>query len=163
MSEQSNVVLAIYPNARVIGYACVEWPEKILDSGLAAVWPIYHGKLLKRVIRFIDFYKPALIVIRTSDNSSRSTTRAQKLSDEVSEYANGINLPVYRYTREQVKDVFEQFGAGNKHDMAKRITEWRSELKWFMPKLRETGWDEENNMAIFDAFSLIVTHKYLNE
>jgi hypothetical protein len=81
----------------------------------------------------------------------------------IEEYAKEINVPVYRYTREQVRDVFEQFQAKTKYDIMKQLVAWYPELKWRAPKVREVWDDESANMAVFDAIALAITHKYLTE
>jgi len=164
MNTTPQIVLALYPNTRGIGYVCIEYPQKILDSGVATVRPILNSQLVKRIEKFIDFYKPVLIVIRNCDLSqSGNVKRAKQLVDDIITHAKEKQIPTYHYSREQVKDVFEQFGVQTKYEISQKIIEWFPELKWRSPKIRKTWMDEDYHMGVFDAFSLAIAHRYLSE
>jgi hypothetical protein len=62
-----------------------------------------------------------------------------------------------------MRDVFEQFGAKSKYEIANKIVTWFPQLVSRAPKIRKPWMDEDYNMGIFDALALAITHKYLTE
>ena len=163
MKNNAPIVLSLFPNKRGFGFACIEFPKKIIDSGMVNVRPISNSGLFDRFINFLEFYKPHLIVIRDCENLSACKKRTQKLINSIIEHANMKKLPVHRYSRQQIRDVFEQFGATTKYEIAQSIVKWFEGLPWCAPKIRKTWKDEDFNMGIFDALALAITHKYLSE
>lgn len=164
MKDDVITVLALFPNARGIGYACIENQKKLLDSGMVQVYPIGNGKILKRVIKFVDFYKPTLVVVQDCDSDTeRHSDRVKRLVEDIAKHAKANKLPVYRYTRQQIRDAFEIFGAKTKMEIAHQITEWFKQLKPLAPTIKKNYMTEHYSMGVFDAVSLAVTHHYITE
>lgn len=165
MKKDTTMIFALYPNARGLGYVCFEQPEKKLwDCGIVTVRPICNGKILKRINKFVDFFKPAVILVQDCDsNYSRHSKRVTGLVASITKYAEEIKVPIYRYSRQQIRDVFEQFGAKSKYEIAQKIIAWFPQLASRTPKIRKPWMDEDYNMGVFDAFSLVITHQYLTE
>ena len=161
MKKDTVIVLALYPNSRGLGYACLEQPQNLIESGIASVRPIGNKKTLERVVKFVEFFKPKIIVLRDADG--KHSKRVVALIESITKYAKGINLPVYRYKREQIRDAFEVFGAKTKHEIANQIVEWFKQLKPRVPKIRKEWMDEDYNMGMFDALSLAITHMHVGE
>jgi Holliday junction resolvasome RuvABC endonuclease subunit len=164
MATSNPIVLALYPNARGLGYACVELPQRLLDYGVVTVNPISNGKVLRRVEKFMDYLKPKIILIR--EGSSLTTFKAariKKLIDAITTLAGEKNLTVHHYSRDQVKEVFEQFGATSKYQISQKIVSWFPTLKPFAPKVQKAWENEDYYMGIFDALSLIATHQFVTE
>ena len=158
MEQDTHVVLALYANSRGLGYACMEVPNKIIECGVLNVTPLSNEKILRRVHWFIEFFKPQVVVIR---DAKTSVSRIQELSDTIATLATAKNMPVYRYTRQQVKDVFEIHGATTKIEIAHKIIKTSPELASRTPKIRKWYMPEDYNMGVFDAVALILTHEYL--
>jgi len=73
---------------------------------------------------------------------------------------------VYSYlpvTRDQIQDVFQQFGATTKYDISQILLKEFNGLETKAPKERKLWTSEDWNMAIFDALSLAMTWFYLND
>jgi Holliday junction resolvasome RuvABC endonuclease subunit len=85
------------------------------------------------------------------------------LRNEIEEHAKNIDIPIYSYTREQVKDVFEVFAARNKQEIAEWIGTYFPALTGKVPKPKKFYEDEDFNMGIFDALALALTHEYLSK
>ena len=81
--------------------------------------------------------------------------------DAITKIAAGYGIPVYQYSREQVKDVFEIFGAKTKFERAHKIIETIPALASRAPKIRKPYMDEDYNMGVFDAVALVFVHQYL--
>lgn len=166
MNKQKDkpiLVLAVYPNMRGFGFVCLDWPGTLVDTGVIWVQPICNGKILKQFIRYVNFYRPEIVILRECDEEAKHTKRVTALLGNMADASKDMKLEVFQYSREQIKTVFEQFGARTKYEIALRLIEAYPQLKSKMPKLRKRWMPEEYSMPIFDALSLIVTHKYLTE
>jgi Holliday junction resolvasome RuvABC endonuclease subunit len=162
MTHENPVILALYPNSIGVGYACIQIPERLIDYGVATVKPLSNGKLLKRTERFMEYYKPKIILLREVGASKRSG-RIDKLIDAITTLSGEMNLPVFRYTKQQIKDVFEIFGASTKFEMVEKIVKMLPDLEGSVPKERQWYEKEHYNMTMFNAVSLAITHTYLTE
>ena len=164
MKKDTVIILALYPNARGLGFACLEGAQNLKDSGVVTLQPICNKKILERVTKFAEFFKPTIIVVKDYNSTySRHSKRVAELVESITNYADEIKIPVYRYSRQQVRDVFEQFGAKSKYEIANKIVAWFPNLASRAPKIRKPWMDEDYNMGIFDAMALAITHKYLME
>src|ERR1700722_17214860 len=125
MKKDQVIVLSLYPNARGLGYVCIENHQLLKESGVLTIRPIFNGRVFDRIIKFIQFFKPEIIVVRDYAAKRPSLNkRGVALVDTILKYAEEIKIPVYRYTRQQMRDVFEQFGATSKYAIAKKIVSW---------------------------------------
>lgn len=164
MKKCSLVTLALFPNMRGFGFACLENPQKIIDNGMVRIYPLDNSKLLNRIQTLFDYFVPAVVVMREySMENTRHSRRVRNLIDEVCKRAEKLNIRVYHYSREQVKDVFAQFEATTKYEIAQKIVEWFPQLAPRMPKIRNLWVPEDINMGTFDAIALAITHMYLTE
>jgi len=164
MKEETIIVLAIYPNPRGFGYVCIENANKLLDSGVVRVRPLNNDRILARIKRYVEYFRPALVVVRDCTHlTSPRVARIQSLIEDVAQHATEQNIPVYRYTRQQIRDVFEVFEATTKYEIAHRIVPWFPELAHRAPQIRDDWKDEEYHMGVFDAMALAITHRYLTE
>ena len=150
------------PNAIGIGYVCLQIPEKLIDFGITTVKPVSNGKLLSRVEKYLDYYKPKLVLLKEKA-SAKNSRRTDHLIEAITTLSGEKNLQVYRYTKGQIKDVFEIFGAKTKFDMVQKITKMLPDLAHRAPGDRKWYEKEDYNMALFNAVSLAVTHTYLSE
>jgi hypothetical protein len=158
MGQDTHIVLALYANPRGLGYACMEVPIKLMECGVLNVTPLSNEKIALRVQRFIEFFKPHVVVIR---DGRAAVSRVQELSDKIAKMAGDKDIPVHRYKRQQVKEVFEISGATTKFEMAHKIIEVIPEMASRAPKIRKPYMPEDYNMGVFDAVALILTHEYL--
>lgn len=164
MKTNSPVVLSIYPNKWGFGYVVLEQPQTLIDYAMVSVKPLTNAKLFIRFVKLVDYFKPVIILVRDCDiGATRTSKRTQDLVEEITKYAKEQKLPVFHYSRHQVKDVFEQLHASSKYEISKKIVEALPELKLTVPKPRSAWSDEDYNMGIFDAIALAITHNYLTE
>jgi Holliday junction resolvasome RuvABC endonuclease subunit len=165
MEEENPIVLSLFPNRRGLGYVCLDVVErKILESGVANVRPISNERVIARIKRFIEFHTPTIIIVRDpKERTIKGTIRLSELNTLIDNCAKTKHTPVYRYTRRQIREVFELFGANNKDEIAKQIIEWFDELAPLAPKIRKPWMDEDYHMGVFDAMSLAITHQYLTK
>ena len=155
-----SVVLALYPNARGLGYACVELPQRLLDWGIVTVKPASNERVMERVGRYLEHYAPEVVFVR---DPARPDSRVSALVGEIEENARARGLEVHRYSREQVREAFALQGARTKHEISRKVAGWFPELDAYIPRLRKPYMDEDYRMGVFDALSLLSAHLYLKE
>jgi Holliday junction resolvasome RuvABC endonuclease subunit len=159
--KDSHVVLAVFPNVRGFGYACIDVPTKLMEYGSIRIKQVSkgNGKILKRVQKFIEFFKPEVVILR---DCKKSYPRGYELIKKITAIAVENNIPVYKYSRLQVRDVFEIWGLKTKQEIAIKITEIFPDLTSRLPKIKKSYQEEDRNMVMFDAVALALTHEYLN-
>lgn len=161
--EKINIVFAVYPNAKGFGFVYMGNPRKLLDYGAVRIYPMSNKKVMERIKRSLDYFRPTIVVVQNpKGKSSRTGPRVRRLIRKIVKYAVEENLSVARYSRDQVREVFEQFGAVTKYEISQLLLTEFGELKRKSPAQRKLWECEDKNMAIFDALSLAVTWFYLN-
>jgi hypothetical protein len=164
MNRNVTVTLSIYPNSRGFGYVVMEGPRMLVDYGISTVKPISNDAVLARLKKVMDHHRPTVVLLREADAATASQSpRVLKLIMAISGFVKDKGIPVHRYSREQIKNVFEQFGAATKYDIAQKIIGEYEELKERAPKQRKAWMEEDYNMGIFDAMAIIGTHHFLTE
>lgn len=160
--KTSPLVVTLYPNAFGMGYVISETPKELINYGIAKIRPLTKDKYVKRLHKFIKEYRPALILLRDyTDSDNRISKRVMKVIDAFEREAKELELPIFKYSRDDIKEVFSQFDGNNKYVISKTITSWYPELKRYMPDIRKYPNPEHYRMGIFDAFALMLTHHYL--
>ncbi|MBK8484744.1 MAG: hypothetical protein IPL31_10490 [Saprospiraceae bacterium] len=161
---KNNIVFAIYPNANGFGFVYMENARKLIDFGAVRVNPISNRKVLERIKKSFDYFRPTLVIALNPDgNSSRTGYRIRKLIKKITLFAEEEKLPVLQYSRDQIRDVFEQFGVVTKYEISQWLLTEFKELETRKPRERKLWTSEDRNMAIFDALSLALTWFYLND
>lgn len=165
MLDEKPVVLCLFPNMRGIAYACIDSTErKIIESGVANVRPINNHRILYRIRKFVEFHNPTIIIVRDAKGTAtKNGERLVELHMLIEHFAKTKNTPIYRYSRKQIKEVFEVFGAQTKEEIAKQLISWFDELKPFAPRIRKAWNDDDYHMGVFDAMALLITHQYLSK
>jgi Holliday junction resolvasome RuvABC endonuclease subunit len=164
MNRENNITLALFPNVIGIGYACLENPQTLLKTGVIKLRPTTNIKAMHHVRDLIDIFNPKIVILRDFDtHKPRKNARIQSLLDEVVAYTQEKHIPTYRYTRQQIRDVFELYGATSKYEISKQIIHWFPVLADLAPQKRKPWLPEDARMGIFDAMALAITHEYLHE
>lgn len=162
MSTEHPMILALYPNSIGIGYACLQVPERIYDFGVTKVSPMTNRKLLRRAEKFMDYHRPKIVLIRET-GASWNSQRVDKLIRAIETLAGEKDLKVFRYSQDQVREVFEVFGCHSKYEMAEKIISMLPDLNCRRPKAHKWYEKEDYNMGLFNAVGLAITHVHLNE
>ena len=162
MRDAKKTVLALYPNRNGVAYALFASQTEPIDFGVGYIRPTDNTKTLKRIGKYIAHYGPDIIVTRNLDGLGRGRSRRiQKLIDMICREASSQGLGVRLYTRTQIKDTFQQFGAVTKYAISKKLIEWYPQLKGYSFQPRKRWMNENPNTAVFDAMSLATVHWYL--
>lgn len=162
-SENPKIVYAIYPNANGFGYVYMDGPRKLLDFGIVRLNPICNFRLLDKIKNSIEYFKPTvLILLDPEGNSSRTGNRIRKLIEKITDYAKQENLQLEQISRDQIRDVFENFGVITKFEISQWLLTEFKQLETRRPKQRKLWTSEDRNMALFDSLSLAITWYWLN-
>lgn len=162
--QTKNIVYAIYPNSTGFGFVYLENPRKLLDFGAIRISPLSNRRVLNKIKRSFEYFRPSIVIIQDPDGKyARTGFRIRKLIEKIVQFAESEGLKVVQYSRDQIREVFEQFGAMTKYDIAKVMLSEFTELKTREPKKRKTWESEDRNMAIFDALSLALLWFYLEK
>lgn len=159
------IVLAVYPSTYGFGYAVVEGTTFVLEASMwLTKYTRKHGndknaKCLSKISSLVKYYDPDVIVLEDYEGKgSRRYDRVRRLIDEVNEIAGEKNIRVHKYSRDEIRNCFEQYGAFSKYEIAKVIAARISDLRDRLPAQKRKVWlPEDYRMGIFDAMSLIFT------
>ncbi|WP_299216971.1 hypothetical protein [uncultured Dokdonia sp.] len=158
----SGLIVVLYPNGAGLNYIVCENPKELIRYGIARIRPLSVGAHLKRLQGFIKEYNPSLILLRGyQDTDKRISKRVVRVIDAFEKQAIDQGLSIYKYSREDIKQAFLQFGKNTKYGISKTISEWYPELQSRMPALRKNTTAEHYQMGVFDVFALMLTHYYL--
>ena len=162
--SSKKIVFGIYPNASGFGFVYMDGPRKIIDYGVVRISPISNEKILGRIKKSFEYLKPTVVIVQDPDSkASRTGGRVKKLVAVIEEYAKSENLPIFKLSRDQIREVFIQFGGNTKYEIAQILLTEFKELESKAPGKRSLWMSEDRNMAIFDAISLAITWLFLYE
>lgn len=150
-------IISVYINTIGFGYAILKDGE-ILDYGMVTVRPANNNKGFCKINEIAGYFQPNTLILEDFENSNKSD-RVKKLIKKLYGYWKD-KIKIHRYSRQQVKDTFQVFGARNKFEIARKIVEIYPQLRTKLPDKRKP-WEPENYyQGIFDAISLVLTHYY---
>ncbi len=161
IQKSSGVVLALYPNRIGLAYALFNSEKQLLEYGMNYVQPVNNKKLMQRVRKYLDYYKPDVVLLRDVQDIQQSSKRSKKLLQKIKSEADQQGLKLHQYTRSQIQQVFEVFEITTKYEISKKLMEWYPELRQYAYHKRKQWMSEHHNTAIFDAASLAVVLWYL--
>jgi Holliday junction resolvasome RuvABC endonuclease subunit len=156
-----GTLIAVYPNTTGFGFVILNEKGEILDYGITAIRPAKNEKCIKKIKEVVEYYQPSILILEDYENSVKSA----RVKELIKQIYNCVNegVKIFEYTRDQVKDTFELFGARNKYEISQKISEIYPELKTKLPNKRKS-WEPENYyQGVFDALALFFTHQYLND
>ena len=157
----SKTVLAFYPNQLGFGFALMENALTLTDYQIVVSRPMSNSYLLKRIKELIVFYEPEIVILEDIETKkSRKSKRVQKLMNLIISYAISHKVPLAFYSREQIREVFLNFKAKSKFEIASTIAQNIPVLKNRLGDKRLIYKAESYAMGIFDSISLAVTHYY---
>lgn len=165
--DNNKLVLAIHPNTRGFGFALFQGSQKPLDWGVKEVRE--KNKKYKnigcreKINDLINLYQPDVLVVEDyKGEGSRRHLRIQELIEDIHKLAKREKVAICSYSRGKICEVFSQFGAQTKYEIAKKIAEWLPVFETRMPPVRKAWMSEDYRMAIFDAVSLALTYFFID-
>lgn len=156
---RAPTVLGISPNSLGMGYAALDGPTEILETGITRARLFGSLTCIRRLRALLTFYQPDLIAVESSRGKGLvKGSVAARILRAVTEEAKRHSIPIIVYSRDDVRAVFSQYQAHTRYQIGKRITEWLPELTPKLPRRRE-WWDKrDEELAIFDAVAIALTH-----
>lgn len=161
--RRTRVVLSIFAHSRGFGIAVLEDALTVLNAYNVVIhkYPISNRDIMNRIKEKVDFYLPEVVILEDANGfGSRKSKRIQKVITMIEQYVLSKKLLVNKYSRNDIRFVFNSFNAHSKYEIAKVISENVKQLPIKLPKKRKSHEPEHYSMNIFDAISLGITHYY---
>ena len=154
-----NLVLAIYPSTRGFAFVAFEGPFSPVDWSAREIRGRHKNqRCLISITVLLERFRPDVLVLQ--DMSSTGTRRAHRLRElnaDIRELAEERGIPVFAYSREQVREAFAPFGLTTKHFIAETIAKHIPAFDRYLPPPRKPWMSEDSRMAVFDAVALAPT------
>ena len=149
-------VLAVYPNTRGFAFVLFEGSLSPIDWGVKEMrGRCKHSRCVARIVAILDRYQPDILVLQdTSPNGTRWSQRVTNLNAAIANLAANRAIPVYAYSREEVRSAFGELGLPNKHSMAEMIAKHIPAFERYVPPPRKLWMSEDARMGLFDAAAL---------
>ncbi|WP_114490719.1 hypothetical protein [Candidatus Ulvibacter alkanivorans] len=162
-NRRSRVVMAIFVHARGFSLAILKDALTVLGAYNVVLhkYPIRNRDVLRKVKEKITFYLPELVILEDADGfGSRKSKRVRRAISSIEKYAESKEIPVSKYSRNDIRFVFKAFNAHSKYEIAKVISENVKQLPVSLPGKRKSHEPEHYALKIFDAIALGITHYY---
>lgn len=161
IQTDNALILAVFPSVRGFGFALFHGAWIPLDWGFRHVQGDKNENSVEKVGRLIDDYAPDTLLLEDhSGEGSRRSARVASLIDKIAALAACKGVAVTRYSRDQIRECFAEFGAVTKYEIAQAISRSLPEFPPQLPPARKIWLPEDSRMSIFDAVALIFTHFY---
>lgn len=153
-------LLAIDPIGRGFGFVVIEAsPLQLIDWGVRVCDRRKRGRCSVSLEQLLRRYEPTAVIIE--DESEARSLRRVSLASFVGGLADVLDfaqVPLFTYTRSQVRTAFGPAGAVTKDAIAGVLVGRFPELRPRVPRRRQPWESEDSRMSIFDALSFAVTH-----
>jgi hypothetical protein len=150
-------ILALEIRPRIIGFVVAEAPMHFLDWGTRKIRvgnKEFRGTMANKVGALLDYYAPAIVVMRQRRIHSPIARGRIKAGFEVirKEAANRL-VDVQTISTDEIHQffAFNNKGGTTKHTVAMLIAGLFPELSWKLPPKRKSWKSEDHRMVIFDA------------
>ncbi len=154
-------IIGIHPNTNGFGFVILNEKGEILDYGITTVRPIKNDKCMLKIKELVGYYNPSIIILEDYRNSNKSK-RVKDLIKRI-ELNLKSTVKISKYSKEQIKGIFEIFGARNKFEISQKIAEMYPEFKSKLPHKRKPWLPENYYQGLFDAMTLVLVYQYLND
>ena len=92
----------------------MENPRKLIHYGAVLINPISNRKVLEWINKSFEYLRQSIVIIEDPEGkASRLERRVHRLIDKIIDLATEAKLKVVQYSRNQIRNVFEQFGSLN--------------------------------------------------
>jgi len=154
------LVLSIYPNSRGFTFVLFEGPLAPVDWGIAEVrGPRKNERCLMRIRGlFGRFAVDALVLQEMSDSSTRRAERIKRLNRHITRLAEDRHIPIFAYSRLQVRACLASIGLTTKQGIAEAIAKRIPAFERYVPPIRKPWMSEHSHMGLFDSAALALTY-----
>lgn len=152
-------ILGFDPVGAGFGFVILEIdPLQLVDWGVARHSPNATEQREDAVRKLLELYEPTAIVLEDVRETRLLRRNALNVFTETTaELLSQSGVPVYRYSRQEIRLAFERSGEFTKHGIAKVLAAQFPELESRLPRPRKVWESEDPRMSIFDALSLVIT------
>ncbi len=149
-------ILGIAPSTRGFGFALVEGLNTLVDWGVKSVTGDKNTGCMAQVEKMIAHYQPDVLTLEdTSHKSVRRSARIRNLCKRIIRMAEGRDVAVLLFSKEQVRQKFFTDGHGTKYAVAEILAKkFPEEIGFRLPPKRRPWMSEDYRMGIFDAVAL---------
>ena len=155
--KRSKLVLAIYFQTSGFAFVLLEHRFSPVDWAARDIGgPDRAKRCLKRIDALLALHTPDVLVLQ--DMSRRGTRRApriQALNHQTLLLAKQRGVPVRSFSRAQVLDCFEEFGATTKQRIAETVARHIPALNLYVPPPRKPWQSADARIGIFEAAALV--------
>jgi hypothetical protein len=151
-------ILVIAPGTFGFGFAVLEGPHRLIESGLVQVRGEKNAQCLERVEKLIRRYRPEVIITQHPTKSPRRHARVRELLGEIQTLSAQARTKYRGIPRVQVHKTFAEQGKTTKYAIAKIIAEKFVEMARRLPAPRKPWMSENSQMAVFDAVAFGLTY-----
>ncbi|HET6844943.1 MAG TPA: hypothetical protein VFK06_25150 [Candidatus Angelobacter sp.] len=151
--------MAIDLRSQRFGFAVLEGPTRLLDSGMKRCHAVgakdSATAVRKKMVSLITLFAPSVIVVKQVSGAHGPTRlRNDEVVDAIKHVAKAHALELIFLKRSHICRVFRQSGKKCKVGIAALIAGYFPELAWRVPPKRKNWQPEHHNIIIFDAVSL---------
>ena len=163
--KRRKLVLAIYFQTSGFGFVLLEHGFSPVDWGAPEVRGQDRAKrCLKQIDALLALHTPDILILQDmSRRGTRRTPRIQNLNRQTLLLAKRRGVAVRTFSRAQVLDYFQEFGATKKQRIAETIAKHIPALSLYVPPPRKPWKSEDARMGIFEAAALAWTFSQSND
>jgi hypothetical protein len=155
---EEQLIMAVFPTARGLGYVVLEGPQSLIDWGTRHIVGNKNAVSLQKLEELLEFYAPGILVLEDyRGDGSRRARRIEELIDSAEKLALHQWVGARTYSRGEIRRSFAQYGAVNKYQVAQVVAKKFPELGNHLPPPRKIWMSEDPRMSIFDAAVLAFT------
>lgn len=162
--KKRKTILSIFPNTVGICYA-VFFGNELVDYAIGYIRPVNNKKAIDRVTKYLDYYKPDVVIIRElSKPTAVLNRRNNKLIKSIIELINNKQkIELQTYSRNKIQEIFSLFDVYSRFQIMKKLIYWFPQLEVFEYPYRKDFMGEHSNTGLFTAVSQAVTYFYEHE
>jgi hypothetical protein len=157
-NDTPSRVLALELRHRRIGFAVLEGPGRLLDTGVKRYQ--YSGHVLAILRPIVTIFEPSALALRQANH--RTLEHRKSASATVHLVRTECNRQSVGFNRISTHDVRHAFGDSgtSKEEIAAEVARIFPELQWQLPPTRhKRSWISEGwNMPLFDAVATGLTY-----
>lgn len=156
-------ILSVYPTSRGFAFVLFEAAEAPFDWGSKEIRERKKNqKTLEKIEKLLDRYQPEALVIEDTRGKSVRSERVMRLYRMILHLAETKAVPVFRYSKQEVRQCFSSVGASTKYEIALAIAEQIPSFLHRLPPIRKIWKSADARQALFDAAALGITHYMRN-
>jgi hypothetical protein len=155
-------IIAVDLRSQQFGYAVFDGPERLLDYGGGQLRPGGKaGSILaaRRIRQLMKLFTPSAIAVKRPDRRVEASHPGIRIiANAIRREASQHLIPCRLLARNEIRQAFSTFSAGNKYEIAAVLAQMFPELLSRLPADREPGDCEHPRMVVFDAISVGFTY-----